>query len=315
MRNQTGMDKYEGRYRVARTPQMTAGHNQRSWDIIETILQRKGSADFWDLSDAVRGHLNCGKRKGSPHQFISYCIRRGWLERVDARTPATSSPPLGFATAVKALEIGRAGFLGGERADLPVERVPQIAQDDLVPQFGYVGKDYASSRVLFLGINPGNGPSHKRTRGDDLMMKSLAGFAGNPSPESFRAAQNAYRAACERWPIWTRHCAEILRAGRLTLDQIAYSNCLPWRTESCSAFSDDVARRAAIHYAYPLIEELQPQVVVALGKRVEQILCLGGSPPADVIVWNRAQAATSAVLQEREQTAAEICRRLGGRPD
>lgn len=314
MRFRAGMDKYEGRYRVARTPQMTTGHNQRSWDIIESIIQRTGSADFWDLSDAVRDHLHCGKTTGSPHQFISYCIRRGWLERIDSRRAAVPFTPLGFATAVNTLEIGRVGFLGGENSDLPTGRSAQIAQDDLIPQFGYVGKDYALSRVLLLGINPGNGPSHKRTPGDELMMESLAGFASEPSPESFRAAHAAYRAACESWPIWTRHCAEILRAGRLTLDQIAYANCLPWRTESCSGFSDQVARRAALHHAYPLIAELQPQVVVALGKRVEKILSLGGSPPPDMIVWNRAQAATAAVRLEREQTAAEICRRVAGRP-
>jgi hypothetical protein len=66
-------------------------------------------------------------------------------------------------------------------------------------------------------------------------------------------------------------------------------------------------RGACVLYAYPLIEELQPKLIVALGKRTEEILLMGGQKlPAPLITWNRAQAATAAVLKERVKAAAEI---------
>jgi uracil-DNA glycosylase len=88
---------------------------------------------------------------------------------------------------------------------------------------------------------------------------------------------------------------------------VAYSKCLPWRTESKSGFAPSVAEKAAKLYAYPLIEELQPKLIIALGKRAEEILLLAGQKlPARLITWNRAQAATPAVLKERAKAAAEI---------
>ena len=72
----------------------------------------------------------------------------------------------------------------------------------------------------------------------------------------------------------------------------AYSNCLPWRTDSKSNFSDFVARNAMELYAFPLVAELNALLVIALGKRASQILqCVPRKLP-QVIVWNRAQAAT-----------------------
>jgi hypothetical protein len=73
-------------------------------------------------------------------------------------------------------------------------------------------------------------------------MPILVRFAQDPSPEHFLQAQRAYEAECKTWPIWRRHCAEITGAGKLALDEIAYSNCLPWRTDSQSKFDDHVVR-------------------------------------------------------------------------
>jgi hypothetical protein len=60
-----------------------------------------------------------------------------------------------------------------------------------------------------------------------------------------------------------------------------------------------------------LIEELEPRVIVALGKRAAEILELSGLGLPNLIVWNRAQAATSAVKQERAQAAAHILVTVG----
>jgi hypothetical protein len=232
----------------------------------------------------------------------------------ETNTGPVSAVPLGYLSAKAALRAGRAAFFGHADSDLPANRSPLLTADDRTPQFGYVGTKYAKTHVLLLGINPGNGSQTEvRSATDARMMPALVQFAQTPTPENFTRAQEAYKAECQTWHIWKRHCSEIIGAGKLTLEDVAYSNCLPWRSRSESAFDEAVAERAARLYAYPLIEELRPTVVVALGRKSSAILQLTGQRLPRVIVWNRAQAATPTVLRDRADAAREIFRLLADR--
>jgi hypothetical protein len=187
-----------------------------------------------------------------------------------------------------------------------------LHRDDLTPQFGFVGKAYPSTRVLLLGINPGNGrESITRTTTDERMMPMLIRFAQGPTPANFTAAQCAYQVECATWHIWSRHCAEITGAGKLSMEDIAYSNTLPWRTGSESNFDESVAERAATLYAHPLIDELEPTLVICLGKRAAEIVRIGNPNIPHLVVWNRAQAATPGVLLDRKRAADEVFAVLG----
>lgn len=74
---------YAGQYRIAKTPKRLASHNEASWEKIEKLISKKGgSADFDQLTAAVQGHRHYGTEAKNPHQFVTYCIRRGWLERI-----------------------------------------------------------------------------------------------------------------------------------------------------------------------------------------------------------------------------------------
>jgi hypothetical protein len=218
--------------------------------------------------------------------------------------------PLGYKTAKKVVGLRRRAFFGGVNVDLPSGRSPVIRKDDLTPQFGYVGSRYRNTRVLILGINPGNGPSDIRTREDKIMMPLHRRFAADPSARNFEAATAAYKTACQRWHVWTHHCAAIIGAGKLSLEEIAYSNCLPWRTASKSEFSGSAARKAIELYVLPLINELRPKVVIALGKRASRILESFPAKLPHVITWNRAYAATAAVKKERAVSAASVFKAL-----
>lgn len=219
---------------------------------------------------------------------------------------------LGFQPAQKVVELGRAAFFGATDADIPLGRSPLLQLHDRVPQFGFVGTRYLEKRVLLVGINPGNGPTNDLpTKGDARMMPALMQFSENPTSENFRSASLAYQEECQAWPIWKRHCNEVLGPGRLLFDEIAYSNCLPWRTESRSAFDVSVAQRAARFYVQPLLAELVPRVVIAMGKRAGSILELTGEHFQNLIVWNRAQAATPIVRKERSEAAARILAAIG----
>lgn len=73
--------KDAGTYKLANTPNRLAPHNQASWNIIEAILRAYGTADFYDLSVAVRQHVHGDKAASGPQSFVSYCIRSGWIAR------------------------------------------------------------------------------------------------------------------------------------------------------------------------------------------------------------------------------------------
>lgn len=216
---------------------------------------------------------------------------------------------LGYRAACRTVELGRAAFFSGHDFDIPVAESQLIGSDDLLPQFGYVGSNYSARRILFLGINPGNGPRSSRNVGDGFQIPMLERFAAEPTVENFQRAQNAYREACQNWFIWGRECNELLALGGLRIDDIAFSNALPWRTRSEAAFGRSVERLTAVHYVKPLLDELQPRIVVAVGKKVQRMLSDSGSCTASVVVWNRARALTQSVREERQQ-AGELLRNL-----
>lgn len=70
-----------GTYKLGEPPRSLMPHNLASWKVIEAILTAYGTADFWDLSVAVRGHKHGTKSAKGPQSFIRYCIKRGWLVR------------------------------------------------------------------------------------------------------------------------------------------------------------------------------------------------------------------------------------------
>jgi hypothetical protein len=223
--------------------------------------------------------------------------------------PSNLAYPLGYLAAKRAVEEGRGAFFRSQSFDLPKRTSTILAGDDLVPQFGYVGADYHSLRALLLGINPGNGPkrANDRSPGDKQMMPALHRFSEIQSPQSFLEAQSAYKRVCQSWAVWGRHCAELLTKAGLSIDQIAYSNCLPWRTASESAFGSFTAERAATLYAIPLVEELQPRIIIAVGKKAATILDYATIAMPSTVVWNRAQALTRSVDEERRDATAQFC--------
>jgi hypothetical protein len=131
---------------------------------------------------------------------------------------------LGFESARRVIQLGRAGFFPLEKPDLPVGRSATISADDQIPQFGYVGRGYSTTRIILLGINPGNGHNQMRSQADARMMPALYRFAENPTEANYAQATQAYLAECQTWPVWKRHCAEVIGAGKLALGEIAYSN-------------------------------------------------------------------------------------------
>ena len=221
-----------------------------------------------------------------------------------------SHEPLGYAAARRTVELGRAAFFSSSTEDLPIAGSEQIAFDDLLPQFGYVGARYEKCRILLLGINPGNGPRNERSAGDISAMPALHKFSAERTPEAFREAQTAYRAVCEGWAIWGRQCYELLRNTGIGMEDVAFTNALPWRTASQSAFKKQIALRAAELYVKPFVLELKPRIIVAVGKKAAEILDYAGLLSDIVVVWNRAQALQPQVVADREAARRKLVKLL-----
>ena len=76
-------EDYEGTYIVKRQQKPQKSHNLVSWNKIKNVIDRNGGkADFYQLSLVVKDHQHGTKTSVYPYQFITYCIRMGWLEKV-----------------------------------------------------------------------------------------------------------------------------------------------------------------------------------------------------------------------------------------
>jgi hypothetical protein len=150
---------------------------------------------------------------------------------------------LGFEPARRVIQLGRGAFFTRADKNVPIRDVEQLRRDDLVPQLGFVGADYSATRVLLVGINPGNGGNN---RGDDaIMMPVPRRLAEHPTEETFRAASVAYQAGFQGWAPNRLHSRQLFGPGRLAYDEVAYVCALPWRTQTEPPFSADVVRKAA----------------------------------------------------------------------
>ncbi len=121
---------------------------------------------------------------------------------------------LGYISAKRVVELERKAFFGDLEFDLPRGRSSELHTDDLTPQFGFVGTRYPESLVLLIGINPGNARRNDfRTKEDAEMMPAMIRFFKEPTEDNFAKASMAYKAQCQKWPIWKQHCSEVIGAG------------------------------------------------------------------------------------------------------
>lgn len=219
---------------------------------------------------------------------------------------------VGFDAARRVVQAGRGAFFPTSDADLPVRQSSILHKDDQIPQLGFVGANYAAHRVLLLGINPGNGGNNqKRIPADDKMMPAMYDFDREPTEQNFVAASRAYQTGFETWGPRQLRCSELFGPGKLAASDVAYATCLPWRTGSKPPFTDDVMRKAATLFLRPLIEDLAPAIIVAMGKTdVPKFLQMTGLRMPPVIPWNRSQATTSAALGERKAAELRILKEI-----
>jgi hypothetical protein len=70
----------EGPYRLGKTYSSTVHHNTVTWRILENHIENNGGIGSFDgLSALCKEHKHGTKTATQPYQFVTYCIRSGWL--------------------------------------------------------------------------------------------------------------------------------------------------------------------------------------------------------------------------------------------
>lgn len=234
--------------------------------------------------------------------------------------------PLGYRAAREVVSIGYEAMFKGYEKLIPHASDLASDEDNRTPQFGFVGPRYAETRVLVLGLNPGLVKRDKVGKRDQWSLEALRRFRDEPTPSNFLAAQAANRVALEGWRDEYLHWELLLAGTSLTFDDIAFSNGLPWRTAT-NALSSQLQLRAAACYAWPLVRELDPRLVICFGCNAAQVF----EPrrrrvrhPKDVrhqptqplpphVVWRRSRESVAEIERKNASAVAQINATLNGR--
>lgn len=219
----------------------------------------------------------------------------------------------GFDLMKRLTALKRDYFFGSPTADLPERKATFPAGDDLVPQFGFVGRNHEKRRILLLSAVPGNGKNDRREPGDELMISSLRAFYEHPTPETYRAASEAYMKACPTFRFWQQDCFPILKAVGLTLDDIAFVNSLPWRSSRGTKLTTRQREACAARVVGPVLDDLCPRLVIALVKsQTTKILNLCGWRLGDerIVPWNCSHHGLASDEDERRGALDRIRRKV-----
>ena len=124
---------------------------------------------------------------------------------------------------------------------------------------------------MFLGINPGGGsPGYTcRTAEDEHLFPKLAAFQNvseSLRDEAYLDLVSACSEVLPKWNIWLL-VDSILKASRQTLSSVCFVNWCPFRTLNNNMPYAAAMRRSHQLVLHPLLGELKPKRIFALGKK------------------------------------------------
>jgi len=173
--------------------------------------------------------------------------------------------------------------LYGVRED---SQLPLHLQDDArLPFLGFCGQRYEIGGTVFVAINPGGGGDAYATRmpQDCTLLPLIERFMQSPNgraAQTFSEISDSYLAMARTWNLW-RFLGPAVEACNIDPEAICYLNCFPFRTRKDALPFTHALRESWQRLMTPLLAELQPKVLVVLGKKagnVVQKLHTGGTP-------------------------------------
>lgn len=169
--------------------------------------------------------------------------------------------------------------------------MPGVNRDDArTASPGYLGTMNSPGHCpLLLGINPGGGGKNssrlESVMADRPVYHALREYR-DASPDDLRSAferlNGAMATVMLTWPIGKLYQAVIDSKAERTLEHLAFTNVVPYRTRP-----DKHPPRTAVEVGWrklvsPSLEELDPDVILALGAEPRDAILAWGGPK-----WNR----------------------------
>lgn len=188
----------------------------------------------------------------------------------------------------RAARISRAAlYLTETDSQLPVH----LRDDARSPFLGFLGEGWCSGGTVFLAINPGGGRAayQSRTPQDQELIPLIQEFLC-ASPESvtssFRRMSASYRTQVQTWNLW-RILGPTLEACHTNVDDVCYLNIFPYRTADDAKPIQLALQNAWIKIVAPLLDQLQPGRLVALGKKAGDVAERLHTPPPPLYIVPR----------------------------
>ncbi len=143
----------------------------------------------------------------------------------------------------------------------------QYPEDAKTMFAGYMGPEYVSGGAVFFGINPGGGASRRHPDDDTLypLLRAFRDTKRQPPIREFEAVNDAFRKIVKNWNLW-RIFHRTLQAFGYDLTRICYLNTVPYRTRENKMPPVAAQRTSWETLIKPTLCELDPEVLVPLGK-------------------------------------------------
>lgn len=188
----------------------------------------------------------------------------------------------------QAASVSRAALYGTESdAQLPLN----LVSDARVPFLGYCGPRYAVGNPVLLAINPGGGGDKYRERHaeDEELVPLIEAFVQADPPERRTAFERMSRVYMQHVQTWNLRNIVIptLEACGKTVDEVCYLNLFPYRTRKNSMPSAKALISGWGKVVAPLLGELRPRFLIALGKKAGSVAERFPQPTSRLFVVQR----------------------------
>jgi len=156
-----------------------------------------------------------------------------------------------------------------ERSQVFKGPLPNTRQDIAVlPRLGIIGSNYKKKGVALIGINPGSGegrPEEVFTDRDTSLKKAFRNFQLKGDLPTFQILNQTELNDMQYWPLdWAIQGA--LQRLNLQLEDIAFTNVIPFSTKNSARIRESEWRDAVHKYLSKWLSSVEPSLVIWLGK-------------------------------------------------
>lgn len=155
------------------------------------------------------------------------------------------------------------------RRDLALRPTPHRPLLSDLCRIGYVGPAYRRGGLLVVGHSPGTAAARGGAdfaEDDQKLADTYRNFISSEGLEDFQRLMELEAELMKKWPFWRRFISKALDHCGCLLDEIAFTNVVPFPVDHSRQVLVGMAERARRKFFGPWVRELAPKAVIWLGK-------------------------------------------------